>query len=233
MEVVIGRDGKRYSWEPTTDLLCSYCRASFDVVPRTLGQVNFTFNYILPDPLERGEYWYLHKRCAHIEDGLDVIWGWLSLYPVLGKGFFGQGKSQRIQNELRQRMPVGAYDRLYEQWLPALQIKPVKKVLQRRAPKISTPKAPTLVHALKPTKALTPKRLPTQARARSWITLRFTIMQRDGFRCLLCGVAAKDDPDVRLEVDHIIPRSRGGTNDPENLWTLCHACNRGKGTHDL
>jgi hypothetical protein len=68
---------------------------------------------------------------------------------------------------------------------------------------------------------------------RGWMALRFAIMKRDEYRCRLCGKAARDDIDTRLEVDHITPRSKGGTNDPSNLWTLCFDCNRGKGTHGL
>lgn len=33
---------------------------------------------------------------------------------------------------------------------------------------------------------------------------------------------------VALEVDHMQPVSKGGTNDEENLWTLCKPCNQGK-----
>lgn len=66
-----------------------------------------------------------------------------------------------------------------------------------------------------------------------WQKLRFQIFKRDHYRCQLCGVAATDGPHVRLEVDHIIPRSRGGTDDPSNLLTMCFGCNRGKGTQEL
>ena len=62
---------------------------------------------------------------------------------------------------------------------------------------------------------------------------RFEILRRDLYRCRLCGIAAQDAPHVRLEVDHITARAHGGTNDPINLWTLCAACNRGKGTNYL
>lgn len=62
---------------------------------------------------------------------------------------------------------------------------------------------------------------------------RFVILQRDKFRCRLCGVAASDGTHVRLEVDHIIPRKKGGKDTAENKWVLCFECNRGKGTKDL
>lgn len=56
--------------------------------------------------------------------------------------------------------------------------------------------------------------------------LRYEIMKRDHFRCVLCGKESKDG--VELEVDHIHPVSKGGKTVPENLRTLCRECNRGK-----
>jgi len=58
-------------------------------------------------------------------------------------------------------------------------------------------------------------------------SLRWQILKRDGFRCQICGRSA---PEVTLHVDHKIPVARGGTDDPDNLWTLCAECNLGKGT---
>ena len=59
----------------------------------------------------------------------------------------------------------------------------------------------------------------------SYYALRFTILERDQFTCQYCGQSA---PDVRLEVDHIIPVTKGGTDEIENLKTSCYACNMGK-----
>jgi hypothetical protein len=56
--------------------------------------------------------------------------------------------------------------------------------------------------------------------------LRFSIFERDNFTCQYCG---KTPPDVMLNVDHIVPVSKGGTDDPENLRTSCFECNSGKG----
>lgn len=56
--------------------------------------------------------------------------------------------------------------------------------------------------------------------------LRFEIFKRDNFTCQYCG---RQTPNVVLEVDHIIPRAEGGTDDPNNLITACFDCNRGKG----
>lgn len=54
---------------------------------------------------------------------------------------------------------------------------------------------------------------------------RFEVFKRDSFTCQYCGAKA---PDVILEVDHIIPVSKGGTDDILNLITSCRDCNRGK-----
>jgi len=57
------------------------------------------------------------------------------------------------------------------------------------------------------------------------------VLARDKWRCLSCGRSAREDG-VLLEVDHIIPRSKGGSNDVNNLQTLCKKCNIGKSNKD-
>lgn len=57
-------------------------------------------------------------------------------------------------------------------------------------------------------------------------SLRYDIMKRDGFRCVLCGRTAADG--VKLHVDHILPVSKGGKTEADNLRTLCDECNLGK-----
>jgi hypothetical protein len=56
--------------------------------------------------------------------------------------------------------------------------------------------------------------------------MRHEIFERDGFKCLDCGNSPANG--ALLEVDHTIPISKGGSNDPSNLRTLCSDCNRGK-----
>lgn len=60
--------------------------------------------------------------------------------------------------------------------------------------------------------------------------LRFEILKRDGFRCQYCGATPLKRP---LEIDHVVPASRGGTDDPANLVTACWDCNRGKSNKHL
>lgn len=59
---------------------------------------------------------------------------------------------------------------------------------------------------------------------------RFEVFKRDKFTCQYCGKSA---PDVVLQVDHVIPVSKGGTNEIMNLVTSCLECNLGKSNVEL
>ena len=61
------------------------------------------------------------------------------------------------------------------------------------------------------------------------LSLRYKVLCRDHFRCVICGRSPAKDHTVELHVDHIIPWSKGGQNVEENLRTLCFDCNLGKG----
>ncbi len=65
-----------------------------------------------------------------------------------------------------------------------------------------------------------------QQRATMSDKLRYTVLCRDKFKCQLCGSSQQDG--VKLEVDHIVPVSKGGRTELDNLQTLCERCNRGK-----
>ncbi len=56
--------------------------------------------------------------------------------------------------------------------------------------------------------------------------LRRMILVRDNYRCQ--NPDCTSEPGVALEVDHIMPRAKGGTHDPSNLEVLCQPCNRHK-----
>ena len=59
-------------------------------------------------------------------------------------------------------------------------------------------------------------------------TLRYYVLKRDRFACVLCGARAARG--AVLHVDHKTPKALGGQTCSENLQTLCESCNRGKGT---
>lgn len=60
-------------------------------------------------------------------------------------------------------------------------------------------------------------------------TLRYEVLKRAKFRCELCGISAEEKA---LEVDHILPRNYGGTDDESNLQGLCYSCNAMKRDRD-
>lgn len=87
---------------------------------------------------------------------------------------------------------------------------------------------------LKPNQYLmeTEKRVPAFARNISRET-RAWVLERNGYTCQMCGVAA-GDPDpfhpgrtVRLTMGHIIDKTKGGDDSPQNLRAICTNCNEG------
>ena len=79
---------------------------------------------------------------------------------------------------------------------------------------VPTRKPPKTVSRAKPRRAYRPS-VSQKVRQR--------VFRRDGGQCQVCG-ARRD-----LEIDHIIPLSRGGSNTAKNLQVLCATCNRRKG----
>ena len=59
---------------------------------------------------------------------------------------------------------------------------------------------------------------------------RFSIFNRDGFRCQYCG---RKSPSVILHVDHRVSKHHGGTDDETNLVTACQDCNLGKASRSV
>ena len=56
--------------------------------------------------------------------------------------------------------------------------------------------------------------------------LRHEVFKRDGYKCVECGASKEDG--ATLHVDHKIPVSKGGTDELDNLQTLCSDCNLNK-----
>lgn len=63
--------------------------------------------------------------------------------------------------------------------------------------------------------------------------LRESIKERDHYTCCNCGNSTLTEPNLLLEIDHIIPVSKGGLTEESNLQTLCWKCNRSKGNKIL
>lgn len=78
----------------------------------------------------------------------------------------------------------------------------------------------------------TDKRVPSFSRAISKETRAF-VLERNGYTCQMCGCGAGDqDPfnparKVRLTMGHIVDKSKGGADTPQNLRAVCTNCNEG------
>jgi 5-methylcytosine-specific restriction endonuclease McrA len=64
-------------------------------------------------------------------------------------------------------------------------------------------------------------------------SLRLAVYMRDGFTCLFCGADLHEVEARDITLDHIIPQSKGGTNESKNLGTSCLRCKCSKQDKDL
>ena len=64
-------------------------------------------------------------------------------------------------------------------------------------------------------------------------SLRNWIKERDDYTCQMCGLSTSQEKNLLLEIDHILPVSKGGITSENNLQTLCWKCNRSKGSKVL
>ncbi len=60
------------------------------------------------------------------------------------------------------------------------------------------------------------------------LKVRWVVLKRDNYTCKKCGRSPGKDQTTELEIDHIMPIAKNGTNHIDNLETLCHECNQGK-----
>lgn len=77
---------------------------------------------------------------------------------------------------------------------------------------------------------LTASAFAKEQRALMTRKLRDFIKNRDNFTCCTCGNSVYKEPNLLLEIDHIIPVAKGGPTEERNLQTLCWKCNRAKGS---
>lgn len=86
----------------------------------------------------------------------------------------------------------------------------------------------TLAHDPASLESPTRRRLPEDNRGIP-LGLRFRVLDRDRFKCVLCGDHPARNAECILHVDHVVPWSKGGKTRQDNLRTLCATCNVGRG----
>lgn len=88
--------------------------------------------------------------------------------------------------------------------------------------KMAKYKLPGLQPRLKPLTSHQSKRNWGKGReGRAWRRLRAKMLVRDNYTCQCCGRVGG-----RLELDHIVNRAVGGTDDKANLQILCYQCHK-------
>lgn len=68
----------------------------------------------------------------------------------------------------------------------------------------------------------------TSTMKKNWISkeARLAIYIRDNFQCLYCGMDLRNiDRAYKIQLDHLLPRVAGGTDNADNLITACCWCN--------
>jgi hypothetical protein len=158
-------------------------------------------------------------------------------YKVPVSGFWRQLASDSVGSDENGRPVLGkTWVRSHERWrdLPnrpkdvflKSRIAAARRFAESQASVEEVRQSITLSEAKNPARVSTEEAYEERKKLTS--RLRFAVLSRDLFRCLKCGADASQDNSVRLEVDHIIPVSKGGRTDPQNLQTLCKRCNVGK-----
>jgi hypothetical protein len=137
---------------------------------------------------------------------------------------YGRQPKYRAMNVPPSTIPAGAYEAKFGGWRRALgafvervnadqQVRSLGAVPPLQAQPVSFPEVST----------------KSRTRAIS-LGLRYEVLRRDRFKCVLCGASPAVTPTCQLHVDHIRAFARGGATEEGNLRTLCSHCNVGKST---
>ncbi len=121
------------------------------------------------------------------------------------------------------RITAGAYEAKWGTWRAAL----LAFLDRANADTSAAPSQPRPAVTSSPSSA---SRAPAEPLSRNIpLGVRYFVLRRDHFKCVLCGASPATMPTCALHVDHIDPVSKGGGNEHTNLRTLCHRCNLGRG----
>lgn len=137
----------------------------------------------------------------------------------------GRQPKLREMDERPSVIPSGAYEARLGGWKQAL-----AGFLERVSASDQTARAATVDGASgRDVRELSPAEEVAGPRARKIpLGLRYNVLRRDRFRCVVCGASPAHEAACQLHVDHIIPFSMGGPTVNDNLRTLCSRCNIGR-----
>jgi 5-methylcytosine-specific restriction endonuclease McrA len=128
---------------------------------------------------------------------------------------------------------ASAYERKWRTWRKALlafidrvnsdaaeveQVSPLANAIEEARPRPILQQVPGL------------RRVKEEDQRQIRLGLRYKVLQRDRFRCVICGRSPATHLGVVLHVDHIVAWAKGGKTNLENLRSSCEDCNLGKGS---
>jgi 5-methylcytosine-specific restriction endonuclease McrA len=153
-------------------------------------------------------------------ENLLAVWTYYGRQPTYGE-----------MDKPPSSIPPGAYEAKWSTWTKAL-----LAFLERVNSDVgdTEPEPALLVEQPKPI----PRRWSGRPRLKEEdqrqvkLSLRYKVLKRDRFRCVLCGASPAIHLGCILNVDHITPFSKDGKTVIENLRTLCEPCNLGKSDKD-
>ena len=132
----------------------------------------------------------------------------------------GRQPKYREMDEQPSTISSGAYEAKWGNWHNSLQafVERVNADVVPVEPKVS---------------CIPSKREPSNENVTAFVRtiplgLRYDILKRDHFKCVLCGDSPATNQKCKLHVDHVKPFSQGGKTVKENLRALCLGCNQGK-----
>lgn len=183
----------------------SHSHLSASVYPRRFGSWNKALRLAGLSPVPRGRR---HTETDYLEN-LMAVWV-----------HHGRQPNYREMDHPPSRITAGAYERRWGSWRGALAafMDYVKSPRPQVTPESPRPHADTSV-----------ERDPVR---KVPLSMRFQILSRDRFCCVLCGESPAKGSRYALHLDHIVPWKKGGRTVPENLRTLCERCNIGRGADE-
>ncbi len=196
----------------TTETFNLYGRVCAITIARRLGSWNKAMKQAGLEVPNKG------KRYTDDEyrENLLQVWTHYGRQPIYGE-----------MNKPPSTIKATAYEKKWGKWRSALSafvkyansdsnLSTTASVGEQPVPEVISP------HITKPKEIIKEKRSLS-------IGLRFKILHRDNFRCVLCGASPATHLGCELHVDHILPWSKGGRTVEENLRSLCASCNIGRG----
>jgi hypothetical protein len=167
--------------------------------------------------LRVSEHYHTRATNEALFENLEKVWRELGRQPTVGD--MVSPLSAYSAHTYKRR--YGGFRKALEAFVAAL-AESVNEEPTNHQPAIPSP------GPIPPEPAPVVRRGSTSPRAPGW-RLQHMVMRRDNFRCCHCGRSPATHPGTFLEVDHIVPWSKGGQTVYSNLQTLCRQCNGGKG----